>query len=207
MGKTKDRIIETAIALFNQHGLSKVTLRTIAAEMGISQGNLNYHFKKREAIIETIYFQMVDQINAEIFELISNTVELKLLIQLNSTISSIFYDFRFFMLDFAQIMRDHNKIKDHYVSLTQIRKGQFLGILKEFISEGIVRQEELTNEYLNLHERIQIIGDFWFSHASIEKRLTKSDLKHSSGLILQSLYPYLTDKGKEEFFSLIEVKS
>ncbi|SEC84710.1 DNA-binding transcriptional regulator, AcrR family [Tenacibaculum sp. MAR_2009_124] len=202
MGRTKDRIIETAISLFNEHGLSKITLRTIAKEMGISQGNLNYHFKKREDIIESIYFQMVDCINNEILELVNGKIKLNLLIRLNSTIANIFYEFRFFMLDFTQIMREHAKIKEHYIMLTDIRQEQFHEILKVFIVNGIIRREELVNEYLNLYKRIQIIGDFWFSHASIEKELSKNDLKDNNELIMQSLYPYLTDKGKEEFFSL-----
>ena len=56
MKDTKEIIINTALKLFNTEGLSKVTLRTIANKMGISQGNLNYHFKKRDDIIEALYF-------------------------------------------------------------------------------------------------------------------------------------------------------
>ncbi|CAM1372233.1 TetR/AcrR family transcriptional regulator [Tenacibaculum xiamenense] len=201
MGKTKDRILETAIFLFNEQGLSKVTLRTIAAEMGISQGNLNYHFKKREDIIETIYFEMVKQINKEIELLITNKIELKLLFNLNRTIAHIFYEYRFFMLDFMQIMREHSKIKKHYVLLTRIREQQFLEIFNDLISRDFVREEQLENEYLNLYKRIQIIGDFWFSHASIESQLNPSKISFNNELIMQTVFPYLTDKGKDEFFT------
>ena len=63
MKNTKGTILNTALKLFNSQGLSKVKLRTIANNMGISQGNLNYHFKKREDVIETLYFRLVENIN------------------------------------------------------------------------------------------------------------------------------------------------
>ena len=69
MKNTKDRILDTSLELFNSLGLSKVTLRTIANKMGISQGNLNYHFKKREEIIETLYFQLVQNIDNSMLDI------------------------------------------------------------------------------------------------------------------------------------------
>ena len=63
--KTRDKILQTALNLFNQHGVPNVTLRRIAAEMFISQGNLNYHFKHREDIIEALYFQLLETFETE----------------------------------------------------------------------------------------------------------------------------------------------
>ena len=41
---TADRIADTALRLFNRKGYASTTLTEIAAEVGISQGNLTYHF-------------------------------------------------------------------------------------------------------------------------------------------------------------------
>ncbi len=41
---TADRIAEAALRLFNQKGYPSTTLTEIAADVGISQGNLTYHF-------------------------------------------------------------------------------------------------------------------------------------------------------------------
>jgi len=43
----------------------KVALRPIANEMGISQGNLNYHFKKRDEIITGFYYELVQQVDIQ----------------------------------------------------------------------------------------------------------------------------------------------
>ena len=53
--KTKDRIIHAAIELFNQRGEQNVTTNHIAADLGMSPGNLYYHFRNKEDIIQAIF--------------------------------------------------------------------------------------------------------------------------------------------------------
>ena len=50
----KDEILQTAKLLFNQQGYEAVSMRDIARTVGISVGNLTYHFKKKEALLEAI---------------------------------------------------------------------------------------------------------------------------------------------------------
>ena len=52
--KTKDKIIATAINLFNLHGTKAISTNHIAKEMGISPGNLYYHFRSKNDIIRSI---------------------------------------------------------------------------------------------------------------------------------------------------------
>lgn len=204
MKNTKDVILKTALYLFNTHGLSKITLRSIAKEMGISQGNLNYHFKKREDIIETLYFQLVKNID----DSISNTKNLEnvlgLLFNISKTIMYNFYEYRFFMLDFVQIMRENDTIKTHYLLLTAQREQEFAQLFELLVKEGTMRKEILPNEYHNLYQRFQILGDFWISSAETKKQsLTKNSVPIYSKLINQTIFPYLTTNGQKKYHSLI----
>src|ERR1051325_32375 len=49
--KTRDRILECALQLFNEKGEPNVSTMEVANEMGISPGNLYYHFHGKEPLI------------------------------------------------------------------------------------------------------------------------------------------------------------
>jgi len=65
--KTRDRILEKALVLFNEKGTAAVTTNHIASAMGISPGNLYYHFRNREEIIQDI-FNVMEAESREGFE-------------------------------------------------------------------------------------------------------------------------------------------
>lgn len=49
--KTRERILECALLLFNQQGEPNVSTLEIANELGISPGNLYYHFHGKEPLV------------------------------------------------------------------------------------------------------------------------------------------------------------
>lgn len=207
MRNTKEIILKTALDLFNKEGLSKVTLRTIANKMGISQGNLNYHFKKRETIIEALYKQLVGRIDESMSKHQDQNIGLESMLNISSVLMESFFEYRFFMLDFVQIMRESSKIKKQHLQLTRTREGQFSMLSKYLIQNGILRKEVLPNEYLFLYKRFQIISDFWISSAAVtEPRLSKKMIYEYSDIINQAIFPYLTDSGKKKYHELVAKK-
>lgn len=53
--RTRDRILDAALELFNERGTSAVTTNHVAAHAGISPGNLYYWFGDKEEIIRELY--------------------------------------------------------------------------------------------------------------------------------------------------------
>ncbi|MEP1143108.1 MAG: TetR/AcrR family transcriptional regulator [Henriciella sp.] len=52
--KTRGRILETARTLFNARRFGNVTTAELAAECGIAEGNLWYHFRNKRALLEAL---------------------------------------------------------------------------------------------------------------------------------------------------------
>ena len=69
--KTRDRILHISLALFNERGERIVTTNHIAAAMGISPGNLYYHFRNKTEIIK----ELMDTYQNETIELLSLTTD------------------------------------------------------------------------------------------------------------------------------------
>lgn len=188
--------------MFNEYGISDTTLRKISGNLDMSQGNLNYHFKSKQDLVVELYFDLVEEMN----------VNMQAMPPSNSLIHSLYessrisldglYKYRFLLRDFYKIMREEEKIRDHYHGLQQIRAQQFLEIFKGLVAAGIMRGEEFEHEFDRLFLRMNILGDNWINAQELLKGNVPNPVDYYNDLLFEIIYPYLTFKGKQEFNSL-----
>ncbi len=67
----KELLLTTAARLFRIHGYAAVSLRSIAAEAGVTTGSLYYHFTHKDQIVAEILDAGHKQIHAEVARCIS----------------------------------------------------------------------------------------------------------------------------------------
>jgi AcrR family transcriptional regulator len=62
--RTRERILDATLALFNERGEPQVSTSLIAAELGISAGNLHYHFRRKDQLSAVLLDRFVGEFNA-----------------------------------------------------------------------------------------------------------------------------------------------
>jgi AcrR family transcriptional regulator len=199
--KTRDKILAIALELFNRYGVPNITLRRIAAEMGISQGNLNYHFKKREDIIEALYYQLLEVFNEEKSKLDSEEMNMSFILQSTRSGMEALFRYRFLMIDFNQNMRENPKLLEHFRQLEEIRKTTYLYAFGIAVKNEIMRPEAFEGEHENLNERIRVFSDYWIASAAVYNEPEETTVDKYHNLLVETFFPYFTDVAKEAFLT------
>lgn len=202
MKKIKENILIKSLQLFNENGVSNVSLRQIASELQISHSNLIYHFNSKNLIIEALHQQILDKAIA-----INNQVKksenlIQSLFESTKLGFKISLEYRFFFLDLNFIMRENPNLKKTFLEVEKIRAAMYKNIIEIAIQNGILRPELFENEYDYFIHNVKIFSDFWISSSAIYDAEGDDQLvlKYSD-LFSKLFFPYLTAKGKEDFFT------
>lgn len=199
MKRTKQRILAAALELFNEQGVADTTLRNIAQRLDISQGNLNYHFRLKEDIVEALYFELVEKMDERMQQVGESTSLLGLLFESYRRIMVGMYAYRFLLRDFYKVMREQETIRRHYRQLQEKRAEEFLAVVSALQQRGILRKEAFPEEYLRFYRRMQILGDNWINTLETLDPATKPSIDHYAALLFESIFPYLTEAGRAEY--------
>ncbi|WCL80226.1 TetR/AcrR family transcriptional regulator [Saprospira sp. CCB-QB6] len=203
--KRKELILAKALALFNDRGLAVISLRQIAEEMGISLGNLTYHFPKREQLVQALYYALVEELNAMAFAPAMQEAEGVLAFKsLLEQMYQLFWKYRFFLLDFRQILQAESKLKAHYQELMQQRRQQFFAFLEQLDAAGQLKKEELAGEYASLYRRLQRLSDFFLAALEIENYTVAEGQKEFVRDQVFALYPYLLGESRGQAREILE---
>ncbi|WP_326984919.1 TetR/AcrR family transcriptional regulator [Chryseobacterium sp. MYb264] len=192
--KTREKIVSTALRLFNERGYSTVTTRHIASELNISAGNLHYHFKHSEDIVKELFMMLKQEMDYTINTLKANgSKDLEALYQYTTSTFEVVYAFRCIFLNFVDILRQIPDIENLYKELNISRKKEFLSVFSDF-QRNKVFVENIPDFILDhMVTQIFIIGDNWMNYNSLTLKLNKEDaLKHYIPVFLNLFYPWLT---------------
>lgn len=201
---TKKKILDTARLLFNQHGYAQVTIRMIAQQAGMSSGNLNYHFRRREDILEALYFEMVAVFDQRISRLPTKEISLEQIREDIRRSMEHMIDYQFFWTDLYNLLRLSAAIRRHFMDAYQSRLQGYQLLFAELQRQQLMRPPEFEGEYRLLAERMITQGNTWIYMARLYE---ESDLLQSVGrfadALLAFLYPQLSKAGKRLYRSLL----
>lgn len=204
MNKTKEKILKVSLKLYNDHGVSNVSVRHISKEATISHSNLIYHYPDHESIVLNLHELMLQKAIELNKEMKHAVISLKELYETTKAGFSVVYDFRFFFNDLKYICHTFPKVRHVLISVEQIRSSMYRQLISHLIEFKLMREEEFKDEYAQLITLIKIFGDHWLVSSDIYDNCSKKDKIEKYSLLLMSFfYPYLTVKGKKEYKQML----
>jgi AcrR family transcriptional regulator len=120
--RTAERILEVTLDLFNRFGEPNVSTTLISAEMGISPGNLYYHYPAKDELINAL----VDRYEAALDELlraadgVENVEDAWLFFHM---LFELIWRFRFLYRDLNDLLSKNRRLEKHFQFVLQ-NKGR-----------------------------------------------------------------------------------
>ena len=200
---TKQKILDASIRLFNENGMANVRLQQIASSIGISPGNLAYHFRNKKAIIAAINEDLI----REAEEILSAYRVYPNLLDFDQQLSRYFafiQKYPFYFLDILEIKRNYPEIG--YEAHLRVISTMVTQIRERFVfnqKRGLIREEPRTGIYSNIADTIWNLIAFWGPQHLVKNPNSAEDTQHFKEVIWNQFYPYFTPKGIAEYEQLI----
>lgn len=200
--KTRDKILESAISLFNQFGYSNISMQRLASELGLSPGNLTYHFPKKEDLMLALYLMFKKEIGIVIPPKKENKSDLYLFDEQIVNFYHLQQRYLFFYLDLLEIERAYPVIaQQHYIHI-QDQISRLEHGLRYCIALGLINESDNPENIKFLAQQLWFTAVFW--PRQIRVRGITDELDHLRKTIWHQIKPYLTDAGNKKVKDILE---
>lgn len=196
---TRDRILQTAVRLFNEQGTGPVSTNHIASETGISPGNLYYYFRNKEDIIRAIYDVLRpawERATSLPPDRAPTVGDVRRILEANAR---IVLEYRFYYRELPWLMQRDPELHRTYREVRRAGLANIEGLLRFFVEIGVMTD---PGDPAALHELAAIcwvLADSWLTFEEIGGReVTSGDLDLGVRPILRVLRPYFTETARAE---------
>ncbi|MFZ5561692.1 MAG: TetR/AcrR family transcriptional regulator [Pseudomonadota bacterium] len=150
--KTRDKILRKSLELFNEQGERRVTTNHIAAALGISPGNLYYHFRNKEEIIFELFCSYERETQPLLMAPEDRPLTYADKIGYFEGILGSMWEYRFLHRDLEHLMADNAPLQQRYrqFALQVLAQGQ--RIYQRLAESGLIeaRPDEVTALIVNI---------------------------------------------------------
>lgn len=159
--KTRDKILRKSQALFNERGERNVTTNHIAAELGISPGNLYYHFRNKEEIIFELFLQYEARTQSLLLAPADRDLNYADKMGYFEGILDNMWEYRFLHRDLEQMLEGNPVLRDRYRTFARLVLQQGRRIYERLAESGLVDADEDAIEALIVN--IWVVTSSWIS--------------------------------------------
>ena len=174
--RTRERILETALVLFNEFGEPNVTTQLISDDMGISPGNLYYHFHNKDEIIESLFADFERGIEETLTAPVRrppNVEDIWLFLHL---VFEGIWKFRFLYRDINELLSRNRMLETHFKRIVAHKVQTATAICRGLVATGDMKASPAEIQALAVNMTVAAIGRIELSGTSDEQATQVRDV-------------------------------
>jgi len=190
--RTRERIVETSLVMFNRLGEPNVTTADIAIEMGISPGNLYYHFRNKDEIVAELFTTLERRLDALLDPRVRGVVDVEDLWLLLHLLFEAMWDYRFLYRDLDEILSRSRKLATRFASIMRSGTATVSALCRNMVDNGTMRASE--REIAAVAENVALVSTFWISYQRIAAQQPDAEavsLDRAAYQVLSLIAPFL----------------
>lgn len=192
---TRDRILETALDLFNQEGLARISTNRIAFEIGISPGNLYYHFKSKTLLVEALFRRLESELAPFMDSCVSVTALDDVWLTLHAAFGTV-EKYRFVYSDIDYLTREYARLGKRIEKITAGTIDAIRRMCGNLANSGVIVADDADIDSLAFH--IVLTATCWSTFVKLMP--VKDPDAIATGLaayhVLSLLSPYLAPEAR-----------
>ena len=199
--RTRARILDSALALFNERGTAAVSTNHVAAAAGLSPGNLYYHYADKQEIIRALH----DRYAAAHEALWGTAGERASLTRLRENLArsmELAWEYRFLERELVALLRADELLAAAHRAAYQRRLSQWVAFGEQLADSGVIRLPAPPATIADLATAAWLIGTGWLPFLEITgDPQDPAQVARAGDLVQAILAPYLDGTaatGKEE---------
>ena len=199
---TRQRILDCSLAMFNAQGEPNVTTNHIADELEISPGNLYYHFRNKDDIIEQLFARYEERMDTALAAPQGRLPGLEdIWLQLHLVFECI-WDYRFLYRDLVEILSRNRRLRLRFARILKRADEQAHLVMRGLSQAGVMRAsgDELAATATN----VLVIATFWLNYAAARgDKDEHAAIRDGIVQVMMLLAPFLRDAERLHLNTLI----
>ncbi len=199
---TRQRILDCALAMFNAQGEPTVTTNHIADELEISPGNLYYHFRNKDDIIEQLFARYEQRMDDALTPPDGRLPGLEdIWLQLHLVFECI-WDYRFLYRDLIEILSRNRRLRIRFARIVKRADDRARLVMRGLSQAGVIRAS--AAEIDAAATNILVLATFWLNYASVlGDRDEQRAIERGIVQVMMLLSPFLRDAERVHLNQLI----
>lgn len=191
--KTRLRILDTSLAMFNLQGEPNVTTNHIADELEISPGNLYYHFRNKDDIIEQLFQRYEERMDSALIAPEGRLPNLEdIWLQLHLVFECI-WEYRFLYRDLVDILSRNRHLRMRFARILKRAAGNATTVMRGLVQAGVMRAS--ATEIEGTATNILVIATFWLNYASVRGDKDEQEaIRNGIVQVMMLISPFLRDE-------------